>query len=136
MHDDHRRDDRGLYGVRMEENKDSSYGVGEGGAQVGFDGYDGGGIFTVSHAAAYGGSTTSLTASEGGVVFCGDEARLELFPTDDHGRAVPFRSRLERREECWNRAEFCRRRATVDIVCASALAAICLIIIVILLVDC
>lgn len=78
-----------------------------------------------------------MTGSEGGVVFCGDDARLELFPTDAYGRAVPFRPKKteQRYDGCLERARSCSRGKTADIVFAGVLFAICVVIIIILLID-
>lgn len=75
----------------------------------------------------------SLTSSDGGVVFCGDDARLELFPTDVYGRAVPCHPSPSR--GCLDRLELCRGRTAVDMIYAGVLVAICIVIVIILLVD-
>lgn len=135
MHDDRHGDDRGFFGDRVAEDKSSGLGSGEAAASMEPGGHDRSGVFAVSYGGSYGGSTASLTGSEGGVVFCGDDARLELFPIDEYGRAVPYRSRARVYDGCFARLGACRERVTVDIAYACVLVVLCVVIVVILLVD-
>nr|WEG69874.1 protein m41 [Mastomys natalensis cytomegalovirus 3]WEG70294.1 protein m41 [Mastomys natalensis cytomegalovirus 3]WEG70434.1 protein m41 [Mastomys natalensis cytomegalovirus 3]WEG70574.1 protein m41 [Mastomys natalensis cytomegalovirus 3]WEG70854.1 protein m41 [Mastomys natalensis cytomegalovirus 3] len=78
------------------------------------------------------GSNSSLTPSTDGVVFVGDDSRLELFPTDTFGRAVPMR--CQSRCALLRGFDFCCK-CSVDAMYAVILAVVCILIIVVLIVD-
>lgn len=135
MHDDRRGDACGFSGIRLAEDRDSGIGLGEERGQAGVGGHERGGVFALSYGYPYAGSTASLTASEGSVVFVGEDARLELFPTDEYGRAVPFRPKRRDGGGCFDRLADCRERINTDIVCVCILAVVCVVIIIILIID-
>ncbi|AWV67968.1 m41 protein [Murid betaherpesvirus 1] len=94
-----------------------------------------GGLFTMPYR-ELGGSTSSLgdNVSSEGVVFVGDHARLELFPVDSNGVAIP--ARLPRR--VGPLAKLCngvRNKITPDVVYASVLAVICIVILIVVIID-
>ncbi|ACE95227.1 m41 [Muromegalovirus G4] len=94
-----------------------------------------GGLFTMPYR-ELGGSTSSLgdNASSEGVIFVGDHARLELFPVDANGVAIP--ARPPRRVGTF--AKLCngvRKKITPDVVYASVLAVICIVILIVVIID-
>lgn len=73
-------------------------------------------------------SNTSLTSDS--VVFVGDDSRLELFPVDEQGRAIPMR--ISRRPAVWKKiSRFCN----TNVIFVSILALLGFLIITILIID-
>lgn len=74
--------------------------------------------------------TSNMSLTSDSVVFVGDDSRLELFPVDEHGRAIPMRT--PRRPTVWKRISKC---CNADVIFFSILALLCVLIITILIID-
>nr|WEG68770.1 protein m41 [Mastomys natalensis cytomegalovirus 1]WEG68906.1 protein m41 [Mastomys natalensis cytomegalovirus 1]WEG71134.1 protein m41 [Mastomys natalensis cytomegalovirus 1] len=81
-------------------------------------------------------SNTSLAASDV-VVFPGDDSRLELFPTDDVGRAISSRTFLLRpaRNGLIGYFDHCRNKCSVDMIYIFVLSFLSIVIVLVLILD-
>ncbi|AWV68134.1 m41 protein [Murid betaherpesvirus 1] len=135
--DDRRGDGGGVYGSGSADGKKTTAPAGvSSGPPRGLSLRRLGGLFTVPYR-ELGGSTSSLgdNASTEGVVFVGDSARLELFPVDTNGVAIPARPPLRRDGMLARLCNGIRKRISPDVVYASVLAVICIVILIVVIMD-